>query len=321
MKKLFTIAASAALIGTFAVPANAETPYAIAVIDSGFEAEQFGDNVIAEACVTASLGCNNRTSFELGEGAAGSPVPIRARSLNDWNHGTEMVQNILNINPDANLVLVRNSKTYGPTVLPGTEKDFEAALQWVHDNAEEYNIIAVSFSRGSHKYVQSNRSVSRLMGLIRIYQTMVDRLNAKGSPIAHIFEKKLNNMKDQLTAMGNIECPVESSLQNLIAKLQTKNVATIVATGNDADKSYADYPSCIDEAVAVTAADNTGNLVYVSNVGPNTDFASEAPTTSEAAARFAAKWLNMYNGSYASTYELMVASGTKTNHHSAIFVP
>ncbi len=42
---------------------------------------------------------------------------------------------------------------------------------------------------------------------------MVDRLNAKGSPISHIFEKKLNNMKDQLAAMGNIECPVESSLQ------------------------------------------------------------------------------------------------------------
>ena len=321
MKKLFTIAASVALIGTFAVPANAETPYAIAVIDSGFEAEQFEDNVIAEVCVTASLGCNNRTSFELGDGAAGSPVPIRERSLEDWNHGTEMVQNILNINPDVNLVLVRNSKTYGPTVLPGTEKDFEAALQWVHDNAEEYNIVAVSFSRGSHKYVQSNRSVSRLMGLIRIYQTMVDRLNAKGSPISHIFEKKLNNMKDQLAAMGNIECPVESSLQNLIAKLQTKNVATIVATGNDADKSYADYPSCIDEAVAVTAADNAGNLVYVSNVGPNTDFAFEAPTTSEATARLAAKWSLMYNGSYDSTYNLMVNSGMKTNHHSAIFVP
>lgn len=321
MKKLFTIATSVALIGTLAVPANADTPYAIAVIDSGFEAEQFGDSVVAEVCVTASLGCNNRTSFELGDGAAGSPVPIRARSLDDWNHGTEMVRNIISVSPEAKLVLVRNSKTYGPTVFPGTEDDFEAALQWVHDNAEEYNIVAVSFSRGSHKYVQSNRSVSRLMGTIKIYQRLVDRLNANGSRIAHIFEAKLNKFKEQLAAIGNISCPVDSDLQTLIRNLQSKNVATIVATGNDADKSYADYPSCIDEAVAVTAADNTGNLVYVSNVGPNTDFASEAPTTSEATARFAAKWLNMYNGSYASTYDLMVTSGTKTNHHSAIFVP
>jgi subtilisin family serine protease len=121
--------------------------------------------------------------------------------------------------------------------------------------------------------------------------------------------------------MGDITCPVNSEVDSLISNLQDIEVATIVATGNDADKKYADYPACVEDAVAVSAADNTGNLVYVSNVGPNTDFAAEAPTTSEATARLAAKWAMMYNGSYDSTYDLMVNSGIKTNHHSAIFVP
>lgn len=321
MRKLFILATSVALVGTFVTPANAETENVIAVIDSGFEAEQFSANVIEEVCVTASLGCNNRTSFEIGAGAAGSPNAIRQRSLEDWNHGTEMVHNIISVNPDAKVLLVRNSKTYGSVVLPGTEKDFAAALQWVYDNADEYNVVAVSFSRGSHKYVQSNRSVSRLMGMIKIYQRMVDRLNARGSRIAYIFENKLNKFKDQLASMGDITCPVNSEVDSLISNLQDIEVATIVATGNDADKKYADYPACVEDAVAVSAADNTGNLVYVSNVGPNTDFAAEAPTTSEATARLAAKWAMMYNGSYDSTYDLMVNSGIKTNHHSAIFVP
>lgn len=321
MRKLFILATAVALVGTVVTPANAETQNTIAVIDSGFEAAQFGESVVQEACVTASLGCNNKTSLEVGVGAAGSPVAIRARSLEDWNHGTEMVRNILAVNPNAKLVLVRNSKTYGPTVLPGTEKDFQAALQWVYDNADEYNIVAVSFSRGSHKYVQSNKKVSRLMGTIKIYQGMVDRMKATNHRLATIFEKKLDSLKSQLDAIGTIQCPVEQPLQDLISNLQAINVATIVATGNDADKQYADYPACIDEAVAVAATDNSGNLVYVSNAGHNTDFATEAPTTSEATARFAAKWLMLYSGSYNSTYDLMVSSGTKINHHSAIFVP
>ena len=321
MRKLFILATSVALVGTFVTPANAETENVIAVIDSGFDSSQFASNIVEEVCVTATRGCNNRTGFEIGSGAAGSANQIRERSLEDWNHGTLMVQTILSVNPDAKLVLVRNSKVYGSVVLPGTEDDFAAALQWVSDNAQDYNIVAVSFSRGSHKYVQSNRAVSRLTGMIKIYQGLVDRLNAKGSRIAHIFEKKLNGFKEQLAAMGNIDCPVNATVDSLISDLQDRNVATIVATGNDADKSYADYPACVEDAVAVSATDNTGNLVYVSNIGPNTDFAAEAPTTSEATAKLAAKWAMMYNGSYDSTYDLMVSSGTKTNHHSAIFVP
>lgn len=320
MKKLFVIATSISLVSLFATPAQAETQNVIAVIDSGFEADQFGNSVVEEVCVVATGGCNNRTGFEIGDGAAGSPVPIRSRSLEDWNHGTLMVQTILNTNPNAKVLLVRNSKTYGSVVFPGTEDDFEAALQWVYDNAETYNVVAVSFSRGSHKYVTSDRQISRLMGTIKVYQGMVDRLKASGSRLAAIFEKKLNSFKEQLASLGTIQCPVNNDLRNLIVDLQNKNVATIVATGNDADKTYADYPACIDEAVAVTAADENGELVYVANVADNTDFAATAPTTSEATAVLAAKWSMMYNGSYNSTYDLMVSSATNSHSWSALFV-
>lgn len=320
MKKLFVIAASAAIVSLSAVPAYAEAENVIAVIDSGFEAEQFGDSIVEEVCVTATRGCNNRRGFDIGDGAAGSPVEIGPRSIEDWSHGTFMVQTILETNPDAKIVLVRNSKTYGRRVFPGTEKDFQAALNWVSSNADTYNIVAVSFSRGSHQYVASDSQVSRLMGIVKIYQGMVDRLKARNSRLAPLFEAKLNKYKQELEAVSNIVCPVDNQLRNTIIDLQNKNVATIVATGNDADKTYADYPSCIDEAVAVTAADSSGEPVYVANVGANTDFSATAPTTSEATAIIAAKWAMMYNGSYNSTYELMESIATNSHSWSAKFV-
>lgn len=320
MKKIFVIILSLALSVAGLSPSKADSPNIIAIIDTGFNTSGFESSVVEEVCVTASLGCNNRTSFEIGLGAAGSKEKIRERSLEDWNHGTLMAQTILSVNPEAKLLLVRNSKTYGGTVLPGTEKDFEAALRWVKENAQKYNVVAISFSRGSHKYVSQNKEVSRLAGSIKVYESMVARLKATNNRLASTFEKKLNEMKQQLESFGSISCPTDNNLQNLIADLKTQEIATIVATGNDADKRYADYPACIDEAVAVTASDSFGSLVYVANAGPNTDFATEAPTTSEATARLAAKWSKLFNGSFENTYSLMVTSGTKTNHHSTVFV-
>lgn len=321
MKKILITALSAVFVSLSFVPASATVSNTIAIIDTGFNADQYRSNVVEEVCVTAGLGCNNRRSFDIGIGAAGSKNTFRGRALEDWNHGTQMIQNILAVNPEAKLVLIRNSKIYGSTILPGTEADFEAALRWVSENSSKYNIVAVSFSRGSHKYVSDNKEVSRLMGTIKIYEGMVARLKATNNRLASTFEAKLNEFKQQLDSLGTISCPVQDSLRTLIINLQNNNVATIVATGNDADKKYADYPSCIDEAVAVTASSSDGSLVYVANVASNTDFASEAPTTSEATARFAAKWLKLYAGSFAATYNLMVAGGTKTHHHSAVFVP
>lgn len=321
MKKILITALSAVFVSLSFVPAYATASNTIAIIDTGFNADQYRSSVVEEVCVTAGLGCNNRKSFDIGIGAAGSKNTFRGRGLQDWNHGTEMVQNILSVYPDAKLVLIRNSKVYGSTVLPGAEADLEAALEWVYENSSKYNIVAVSFSRGSHKYVTQNKEVSRLMGTIKVYENMVARLKATNNKLAGTFEAKLNELKNQLETLGTIACPVKDSLRNTIIELQQDNVATIVATGNDADKRYADYPACIDEAVAVAASDNLGNLVYVSNVSANTDFVSEAPTTSEATARFAAKWLKFYAGSFSSTYNLMVAEGTKIHHHSAIFVP
>ena len=320
MRKLIVAASSVALLSLSVAPAAADTPVAIAIIDSGFDSSQVANNVVEEVCIITSSRCNNYKSFDIGPGVANTPNTISSRYLQDWNHGTEMAKVVVGENPNVNLVLIRNSKVYGSSVIPGNESDMLLALDWVEQNASRYNIVAVSMSRGSHRYVTSNRQVSVLMGQIKIYQGMVDRLNAKGSRLAATLEKKLDELKAKLAALGNIECPATDILTNSIIDLQASGVATIVATGNDADKTYVDYPACIDASVAVAAYDNTGELAYVSNIASNTDFVARGDTTSEATARLAGIWSRVYNGSYNSTYDLITNNGTNSHSWSAVFV-
>lgn len=323
MNKLITVAATALLLSTSTVPATAETPASIAIIDSGFDASQIASNVIEEVCIITSARCNNNKSFDIGVGASGTKNVISSRYLQDWSHGTQMAKIVVQENPNANVILIRNSKLYGGTVLPGTEADMLLALNWVNENADKYNIVAVSMSRGSHRYVTSNRQVSLLAGQIKVYTNLVNIIASRqvvNKKMLDIYQSKLDDLKSQLSALGAIECPATDVLTDTINDLQTDGIATIVATGNDADKSYADYPACIDAAVAVAAYDSTGQLAYVSNIAPNTDFVARGDTTSEATARLAGIWSRVYNGSYNSTYELITSNGTSSNLWSATFV-
>lgn len=323
MKKLISIASALAFSLFSVVPVAADEQVTIAVIDSGFDSFRLSGNVSEEVCIVVSNRCNNAKSFDIGTGAAGSKYPIGERYLQDWNHGTQMAQIIVEENPNVKLILIRNSKIYGNAVLPGSEEDLLLALDWVSKNADKHNIAAVSFSRGSHTYVTSNRQVSLLTGQIKIYNNQINIIKSKSvvnQKQLAVFEGKLKELQDKLSSLGDIACPVTPQLSGAISGLQNINVATIVATGNDADKKYVDYPACIDDAVAVAASDSSGNLAYVSNISSNTDFIVRGNTTSEATARLAGKWSLMYNGSYNSTYELIASSGSNSHSWSAVFI-
>jgi hypothetical protein len=316
--------ASSALVLVGVTPAKAEQPVSIAIIDSGFDTSQISGNVIEEVCAVATSRCNNSSNIHVGQGAAGSTVRINPRNLNDWNHGTQMANLILQENPNANLILVRNSKLYGGTVLPGTERDTLVALRWVLDNAEKYNIVAVSMSRGSNSYISSNREINTLNASIRATTTTLNHIKTR--PVVNqrmlaTFEKRLLDLQNSLNALGRIACPVTDDFYNMVGSLKSNNVATIVATGNDANKSYVDYPACIDDVVAVAASDAPLQLTRSSNISYNTDFIANGLTTSEATARLAGRWSLVYNGSYNSTYNLIVSSGTASPSWPAIFVP
>lgn len=303
MKKL-TLALSATLVIAGVTPAYAAPEVAIAIIDSGFSSASLAGNVIEELCITNGGGCNNNTGFQIGANASGSSSQIKPQYLQDWSHGNQMANKILSVNPNAKLVLIRTSKVYSGSIIPGNEKDFIKALEWVQGNYSRYNIVAVSMSRGSHSYVAENKQVSVLNGTIKVYTTMAESLRKGNNPkMLAIYEAKLNDLKSQLSALGDISCPVNNNTNSLINSLQSANVATIVATGNDADKKYVDYPACIDASVSVAASDASGNPQYVSNVSVNTDFLVNATTTSEATALLAGLWSKISGKTFSEKYK------------------
>jgi hypothetical protein len=285
-------------------PAQAETPKSVVILDSGFNASLFGNSVAEELCITNGGGCNNNTGFQIGKGSSGSTTTIKPQYLQDWSHGNEMATAVLKVNPNVKLILVRTSKVYSGSIIPGNEKDFVKALEWVIANAYKYEVVAVSMSRGSHSYVSANKQVASLNGTIKLYETMVENLRkGNNKKMLDTYEAKLAEFKAQLLSFGDIACPVDSNTNSLINNLQSLNVATIVATGNDADKKYVDYPACIDSAVAVSASDQSGKPQYVANVSSNTDFLTYASTTSEATALLAGYWSKISGKTFSEKYE------------------
>lgn len=324
MKKV-TVFLSIAISMVGIVPANAsesseELAPVIAIIDTAFDASLFRDSVVEEVCITSGGGCNTWHGFAIGAGSSGAKIEVKPRDIENWNHGNLMAKTILEANPNAKLLLIRNAKVYGNLVLSGTEKDLSVALSWLESNAKKYNVVAVSFSRGSHKYVSSNKLASTLAGNIKVYEGMISRLKTTKSNLKTIvsLEKTLNDFKIKLAALPMATCPNTNDIKSKIISLQSLEIATIVATGNDADKTYVDYPACIEEAVSVTAHDGS-NVVYVGNVSSTTDFASQATTTSEATAKLAGLWSLVYDGSYGSTYDFLKNSGAKSGN--TVLVP
>lgn len=327
MKKLAVIfAALFAIVGI--APAQASEPATVVVIDSGFEASQL-DNVILEVCVVSiRIGCNNNSGFEEGSGASGSSYPIRSRYQTDWNHGTMMADVVNQVNPDANLILIRNSKVVRGNVIAGNLKDFEKALEWVQDNAQKYNIVAVSFSRGSNDYFKKASSNANVEKRIAAYERVINIYKARNLSPATIarFEAIVADLKAQLG--GTAPCPSNPGIEADVVALQNLGVATMISAGNDGSRTNINEPACLEPVVAVSTrsqydnADGTANVTLNSNIGDATDFVAfgtydtvlgrAVESSSAATAAMAAYWAKNYAGSYASTYDVMSSSSVVT---------
>lgn len=112
-------------------------------------------------------------------------------------------------------------------------------------------------------------------------------------------------------------CPIRATHKQLvdnIVALQSVGVPTIFASGNRYTTGKIDFPACIPQAVAVSAANDEGNLGYrianYSNTANEVDFytfgtydtpAGRAVGTSASAVAFSAFWLKNYKGDYQST--------------------
>lgn len=305
------------------VPAQATQERSIVIIDSGFNTSTIANNVVQEVCITTSSGCNNGTNFQIGAGSAQTTVTIANRFASDWGHGTLMAQAAVEANPGIDIILIRNARVYSNgNLLFGGEASLESALQWVKDNAAQYNIVGVSMSRGSNTYVLENSTARKQLTYLQVYGSQLEKMGTdprfRASVVA--FTKRLADATTVMNALPNIACPASSRLSGLVTQLKQSNIATFFATGNDSNSRYVDSPACLDDAVAVTASDATGRVLPKSNVAPNTDFTVTAPNTSVATARLASRWSLMYNGSYSSTYELIASNGSSSQSWSTVFV-
>lgn len=142
MKKLLALVLL--LVGV-SFPAQANTTPTVAIIDVGFNASLFPNNVVAEVCIISNSFCPNGQRFQEGPGAAS----VGANALPNFAHGTTMLSILTTVNPDAKVVLVRvlgmntNGRAGGYTI-----DDITNALRWIVNNASRLNIKAVSISQG-----------------------------------------------------------------------------------------------------------------------------------------------------------------------------
>ena len=335
INKIALLFAEVLVLGGFP-PAQADQPATVVLIDSGFEASQL-DNVILEVCVVSiRIGCNNNSGFEEGAGASGSNFPIRSRFAKDWEHGTIMADIVNQVNPDANLILIRNSKVVRGNVIAGNLKDFEKALEWVQDNAVKHNIVAVSFSRGSNGYFKKASSNANTEKRIAAYERVIKIYKARNMSPATIarFEAIVADLKAQLG--GVAPCPSNPGIESDIVALQNLGVATLIAAGNDGSRTNINEPACLEPAVAVSTRsiydnnDGTANATLNTNIGDATDFVAlgsystsfgpVAESSSAATAALAAKWVKAYAGNYSATYELLRNSGVATAGFAATAV-
>jgi hypothetical protein len=141
MKKLLALVLL--LVGV-SFPAQANTP-TVAIIDVGFNASLFPNNVVAEVCIVSVALCPNGQRFQEGAGAAS----VSANALPAFAHGTTMLSILTSVNPDAKVVLIRvlgmntNGRAGAYTI-----DDITTALRWIVNNSSRLNIKAVSISQG-----------------------------------------------------------------------------------------------------------------------------------------------------------------------------
>jgi hypothetical protein len=126
-------------------PAQANTTPTVAIIDVGFNASLFQNNVVTEVCIVSNAACPNGQRFQEGVGAAS----VSANALPAFAHGTTMLSILTSVNPDAKVVLVRvlgmntNGRAGAYTI-----DDITKALVWIVNNSSRLNIKAVSVSQG-----------------------------------------------------------------------------------------------------------------------------------------------------------------------------
>jgi hypothetical protein len=254
-------------------PANASEKPSVVIIDSGFDTSKV--QPIKEVCILVVQRCNNGSSFDESAGSSNTSSTMSRNGQREWNHGTIMADIVRQINPDVNLIFIRNAFVVpSGAVNIGGIKEFNLSLDWVIANKDRYNISAVSFSRGQSTWT-----------------------------------KRSSTCPVDVTTQNQI-----ISLQNLgvataIAAGNDRNKTNI---SYPACISEAVAISGIYSSSYTPKVFSTYRQTFGTNAGPATDFfvygnfktvaGPVAESTSASTAAFAGYWSKVSNGNYFETY-------------------
>lgn len=148
-KSIIAIIGLALLLVMTGTSAKGNAKPTIAIIDTGIDAthSHVSGKVVHEVCILDFNTCPNNKNFMEGSGAA-TLNPTKA-SKNGFYHGTQVASVIVNNNLNVNLVIIRITPMTASGARASTSLNtVQKALEWVNNNRETYNIVAVNMSQG-----------------------------------------------------------------------------------------------------------------------------------------------------------------------------
>jgi hypothetical protein len=123
----------------------------IAILDTALDSSipAFQGKIAHEVCIIKWMTCPNGKAFMEGPGSASLPMNIM--SSRNFNHGTQMASVALEANPNMQIVFVRiiGNSIFGQRQTTGPS-EIAAALNWVIENKDRFNIQAVAMAQGHH---------------------------------------------------------------------------------------------------------------------------------------------------------------------------
>ena len=218
------------------------------------------------------------------EGPGSATLPVTQVYSGGFEHGTRMAQVAARINPDMNIVFIR--------IFPMDKKG----------NVATSAANANSTVKQALDWVINNKTK---FNIVAVSTSLGHRPRKHGATYCSINRR------------------FDAGLKLSIASLKTMGVASVFATGNNADKSRIDYPSCLSDSVAVSSVYSEGTLVPAANESVEVDFyalsrhelsSGTVAGTSASTAGFAAYWAKSYKGNYQTTYDYLKSVEIKSTH-------
>ena len=280
MKKIAIFSAIAlAMIGT--VPAHAVEKTSVVIIDSGFDPSKV--QPIKEVCILVVERCNNGSSFDDSVGSSSTSSRLSVGGQKEWSHGTIMADIVRQINPDVNLIFIRNAFVVpSGAVNIGGIKEFNLSLDWVIANKKEYNITAVSFSRGQNTWTRTSNSCP------------VDL-----------------KTQSQIVSLQNLGVATAIAAGNNRNKTNISYPACISEAVAISGIYSSSYTPKVFSTYRQTFGTNSGAATDFFVYGNFTTVAGKvAESTSASTAAFAGYWSKVSNGNYFETYSKIASTMT-----------